>query len=105
MALTVAVPATAAPIERGHFEDAGNGVIEDFCGSEDDVHFDFTSWASFQYRTYPRGGLPYFRENAHLTNTLTNLSNGKVVTHVLDLVHKDTQVTDNQDGTLTIRDP
>ncbi|RZT20358.1 hypothetical protein EV649_3505 [Kribbella sp. VKM Ac-2569] len=103
LAMTAAVPAAAAPIERGHFEDAGNGVIEDFCGSGDDVHFDFTNWGSFQYRTNPRGGLPYFRENAHLTNTLTNLSNDKVVTHVLDLVHKDTQVTDNGDGTLTIR--
>jgi hypothetical protein len=103
LAMAVGVPASAAPIERGHFEDAGTGVIEDFCASGDDVSFDFHVSGSFQYRTNPTSGLPYFRENSQLTNTLTNLSNGKLIRHVLDLVHKDTQVTDNGDGTLTIR--
>jgi hypothetical protein len=103
LAMTAAVPASAAPIERGHFEDAGTGVLEDFCAGGDDVSFDFKVSGTFQYRTNPRSGLPYFRENSHLTNTLTNLTTGKLVRHVLDIVHKDTQVTDNGDGTLTIR--
>jgi hypothetical protein len=102
LAMTAVAPASAAPIEHGHFEDAGTGVIEDFCGSGDDVHFDFQVWGSFQYRENQLSGLPYFRETSHLTNTLTNLSNGKLIRHDIELQHKDVQVTDNGDGTLTI---
>src|SRR3954466_5903560 len=71
LAMTAVVPASAAPIDRGHFEDAGTGVIEDFCGSGDDVHFDFQVRGTFQYRANQGSGLPYFRETSHLTNTLT----------------------------------
>jgi hypothetical protein len=102
LAMTTAVPASATLILHEHFEDAGTGLIEDFCGSGDTVHFDFHVTGSFMYRGNQQDGLPYYREDDHLTNTLTNLSNGKTAFHQINVAHKDTQVTDNGNGTLTV---
>lgn len=102
LAMTTAVPASAAPILHEHFEDAGTGELLDFCGGGDTVTFDFHVSGTFMYRGNQQDGLPYYREDAHLTNTLTNLSNGKTAFHRINIAHKDTQVTDNGDGTLTV---
>lgn len=103
LAMTAVAPASAAPVERGHFEDTGTGVLDDFCGAGIAVGYDFTVWGSYLLRQSPRDGLLYGQEAGHLTNTLTNLSNGKLITHVVDSLNKDVNVTDNGDDTLTIR--
>jgi hypothetical protein len=104
LAMTAAaVPASAQPLEREHFEESGTGVIDDFCGAGIAVQFDFTVWGSFLLRPIGPDGLAYGQESVHLTNTLTNLATGSSVTHVLDYLSKDLKVTDNGDGTLTIR--
>jgi hypothetical protein len=49
-----------------------------------------------------RDGLVYFMENVHITETVTNLANGKSVSDESRTVQKDLHVIDNGDGTLTI---
>jgi hypothetical protein len=100
---TAVVPASAAPLEHVHFEESGTGVLEDFCGSGIAVTFDFHLEGSLLGRAIGPDGLVYSQRNSHLTNTLTNTATGEFVTHVINILDKDTKVTDNGDGTLTIR--
>jgi hypothetical protein len=101
LAMTAAAaPASAELIQRVNFVDTGTGVTE-FCGIT--AHYDFRLWGLFLVRRSGPDGLVYGMQPAHLTNTLTNLANGKSITHVVDSLDKDLKVIDNGDGTLTIR--
>lgn len=96
-----AAPASAKPIERGHFLDSGSEVESDFCGDLT-VRIDFEVRVSFLFNPHGPDGLAYFMENVHGWVSFTNVANGKTLTSVFDNVVKDLKVTDNGDGTLTI---
>ena len=94
--------AAAKPLEHEHFEDISSNVIEEFCGDltvREDV--DITGMFLFN----PRGsdGIPYGTATVHGSVSWTNLANDKSLTSVFNFVEKDLKITDNADGTFTIR--
>jgi hypothetical protein len=74
---TVTAQASAQPIERAHFHDAGSEVFTD-CGipllDEWDVMVNIVANA------HGPDGLVYFVQSFHGTDTLTNPANGKTFT-------------------------
>jgi hypothetical protein len=98
---TAVGPATAVPLERGHFHDSGSEVIEDFCGDLT-VQFDFEADGTFLFNAHGRDGLLYSSERVHVSRSWTNVANGLTLTQVFNTNSKDLKVTDNGDGTLTI---
>jgi hypothetical protein len=102
VAVAVAAPVTAAPLEQGTFHDEFSFIDPDFCGAGLTVRFDGVVDGRFLVTRRGRDGLVYFMENVHITETVTNLTNGKSVSDESRTVQKDLHVIDNGDGTLTI---
>lgn len=94
-----AVPASAAPLERGKFQDVFSEVVDE-CDLT--LLHEVDARGSFVGTTRGPDGLAYFTVNVHGTESWTNLATGKSYTHVFNFVDKDQKVTDNGDGTLTI---
>jgi hypothetical protein len=92
-------PAGAEPLEKGHFHDTGS-ELQRFCGLNLRYDFDVTG----SYRAVPQGrdGLIHFSENAHGTESFTNLATNKSLIHDFAGTVRDRKVVDNGDGTLTI---
>ena len=105
---TAVGPATAKPLERGHFQDSVSEEIEDFCASPDEqiagltVQHDLEVHGAFLFNTHGPDGLGYGLDTFHGTESFTNVDNGLSYTNVFTHVGKDLKVTDNGDGTLTI---
>jgi hypothetical protein len=95
-------PAAAEPLEQEHFHDSGSEVIEGFCGDLT-VRHDFEADVYFSVKPHGPDGLIYFAERFRRTDVWTNLANDKTFTLVNVGQDKDARVTDNGDGTLTIR--
>ena len=93
-------PAAAQPIERDHFQDSGTEVIN-LCGLR--VRESFEVSGSFLFKRQGSQLLAYAIEHFHGIVTRTNLANGKTLRETFNNVIKDQEVTDNGDGTLTIR--
>lgn len=96
----LAAPATAGPVDKGHFVDVRDDHVPDFCPTigvdvhiVEDVHF-----VDVQHN-----GDPFPRETVshQQTNTLTNIATGKALTEVLAGNVKVSGYTDNNDGTFT----
>jgi hypothetical protein len=102
VAVAVAAPVTAAPLEQGTFHDEFSFIDPDFCGAGLTVHFAGVVDGRFLVTRRGQDGLVYFMENIHITETVTNLANGKSVSDESRTVQKDLHVIDNGDGTLTI---
>jgi hypothetical protein len=103
-ALVLAVPALAEPgrvfKETVHVDDFN--LIEGFCDTDMVVQSHFV--ADVKVKAMPRGrdGLIYFANRLSITETFTNVDNGKFVVSTVNGIDKDLRVTDNGDGTLTI---
>jgi hypothetical protein len=103
-ALVVAVPALAEPgrvfKETVHIEEFNE--IDGFCGADMTVRSHFV--ADLTRKVMPRGrdGLAYFANHVRITETFTNVDNGKSIVSTANAIDKDLRVTDNGDGTLTI---
>ena len=103
VSMTLAVGASAKPIEHATFHDEGTFIDHDFCDVAGlDVQGDFVFDNRFLINPHGPDGLIYFHENYHVTTVFTNLANGNTVTSVERAIGKDLRVTDNGDGTLTI---
>jgi hypothetical protein len=102
VAVAMAAPAAAAPLEQGTFHDAFSFIEPDFCGAGIEVRFDVVVDGRFLVTRRGRDSLVYFMEHIHRTDTVTNLANGRTITDDERTVSKDVHVTDNGDGTLTI---
>lgn len=102
VAVVLAAPVTAAPLEHGTFHDEFSFIDPDFCGARLEVRFDGVADGRFLVTRRGRDGLVYFMENVHITETVANLANGKSVSDESRTVQKDLHVIDNGDGTLTI---
>ena len=97
--LVAGTPASAAPLDKGHFHDV---FIESFdCDgtpvdhvSEVDVNFLFNQRGSSDF--------PYYRESVRGTDTFTNLDTGGTYTNDFTGNSKDQTIVDNGDGTITI---
>jgi hypothetical protein len=102
VAVALAAPVAAAPLERGTFHDEFSFVDSDFCGAGLEVRFDGVAEGRFLVNRHGRDGLVYFMEGVHITETVTNLANGRSVSDESRTVQKDLHVVDNGDGTLSI---
>ena len=91
--------AAAAPLEKGHFHDVGSEPQE-LCDLDVQHDFDVTG----SYRAIPQGrdGLVHYGDHARGTESWTNLATHKSFSHSFSTATRDTKVTDNGDGTLTI---
>ncbi len=93
-------PASARPIDKGHFHDFPSGVI-DFCPG---ISAQFSGDVSGNFVFNQRGSspFPYFRESVHGTFVATNLETGGTFTNVFTANSRDHSIVDNGDGTITI---
>lgn len=106
VAMLLSLPATAfaKPIERERYHDSGSQITEDFCGFEGlTVHEQFDEYTNVTFNGRGRNGLAYFTGTVHGWASWTNVANDRTLTQIWDFVDKDQEVTDNGDGTLTIR--
>jgi hypothetical protein len=104
VAVTAASTATASaePVARERFHDSSSEVAEDFCGDLT-VQIDSVFDGSFLVNARGSDGLIHGAARIHGTETYTNLENDRTITIVTDVQERDQIVTDNGDGTLTIR--
>jgi hypothetical protein len=93
-------PATAKPIDKGHFHDVFTSDPYDCNGTpaQDavDVHVNFT------FNQRGSSPFPYYRESVHGTDVTTNLDTGGTFTNVFSVNSRDHTIVDNGDGTITI---
>ena len=94
--------AAAAPGEWQTSHSEFVEVNEDFCDVPGLTVRDEGSGDS-RDRDVIRGGLPYFEGHSVDTDVYTNLANGEFVTVVEQRNDRSVHVTDNGDGTLTVR--
>ena len=102
VAVAMAAPVAAAPLDQGTFHDEFSFIDPDLCGAGIEARIDGVVDGRFLVTRRGRDGLVYFMEHIHLTDTFTNLANGGTVTSDERSISKDVHVTDNGDGTLTI---
>ena len=102
VAVAMAAPVAAAPLEHGTFHDEFSFIDPDLCGAGLEVRFDVVVDGRFLVTRRGSDGLVYFMEGIHRTDTMTNLANGRTLTEDERTVQKDLHVTDNGDGTLTV---
>ena len=102
--LMTGAPASAAPIDKGHFIDAGS---EDFsCDSVAPAiptHHEFEASVKFVFNQ--RGGqnvFPYYRESVSGWDVFTNLDTGGTYSSKFTANSRDHKIVDNGDGTITI---
>lgn len=100
--VVLAAPVAAAPLERSTFHDEFSFTDPDFCGAGLEVRFDGVAEGRLLINRHGRDGLVYFLEHIHITETVTNLANGRSVSDESRTVQKDLHIVDNGDGTLTI---
>ena len=107
MSIAAAAPASAKPVEHDHFVDIDGKIAQEvdplFCAGIVDFLV-FHEWsAKGMVLLVERGdGLIYGKSAVQATDSWTNTLNGKTVTTTRSGQDRDTQVTDNGDGTLTI---
>ena len=97
--LFAGTPATAAPLDKGHFDDVFTNVFDcDGTPARDDgdVHINFL------LNQRGSGPFPYYRESVHGSVVTTNLNTGGTFTDVFTGNSRDHTIVDNGDGTITI---
>ena len=104
LALTGAVvgstPATAKPIDQGHFHDVFTGDVYDCDGTPAQDSGDVSG--NFVFNQRGSSPFPYYRESVHGTVVTTNLETGGTFTNVFTANSRDHSIVDNGDGTITI---
>jgi hypothetical protein len=100
VAVALAAPVAARPLDRGtyHFEDAF--VDDDFCGVGLTVEISVVVDGRFMFNK--RGSTAAFNSQEHRHETFTNPDNGNWIYDDFRVLANDLHVTDNGDGTLTI---
>ena len=98
--LLASAPATARPIDKGHFHDVFTSDVYDCDGTpaQDSVNVS----GNFVFNQRGSSPFPYYRESVHGTVVTTNLQNGGTFTNVFTANSRDHTIVDNGDGTITI---
>jgi hypothetical protein len=99
--LLVSAPATARPVEKGHFHDVFSETGDcDGTPIRDDgnVRGNFL----FNQRGGAKHPFPYYRESVRGTIVHTNLNTGGTFTEVFTANSRDHRIVNNGDGTITI---
>jgi len=93
-------PATAQPIDKGHFHDVSTSDVYDCNGTPARDSVDVSG--NFVFNQRGSSPFPYYRESVHGTVVTTNLDNGGTFTNVFTANSRDHTIVDNGDGTITI---
>jgi len=93
-------PATAKPIDKGHFHDVFTGDVYDCDGTPAQDSGDVSGNVVFNQRG--SSPFPYGRESVHGTVVTTNLETGGTYTNIFTANSRDHKIVDNGDGTITI---
>jgi hypothetical protein len=99
-AVLTSTPASAQPIDKGHFHDVFTSDVYDCDG----ISAQDSGDVSINFLLNQRGSsaFPYYRESVHGTGVTTNLDTGGTYTNVFSGGSRDHVITDNGDGTITI---
>jgi len=104
IALVLAGSASATILERGTFHDEFAERVSDFCDVDGlTVRLDTTVDGRFLVKTRGADRLAYYQEHLKVHQVITNVATREFVTEVDTVLNKDHRVTDNGDGTLTVR--
>jgi hypothetical protein len=98
--MLASTPATAAPIEKGHFHDVFTSDVYDCDGTPVQDSVDVS--VNFLFNLRGSSPFPYYRESLHGTVVHTNLNTGGTLTDVFAISNIDHTIVDNGDGTITI---
>ena len=93
-------PATARPIDKGHFHDVFTGDVYDCDGTPAQDSGDVSG--NFVFNQRGSSPFPYYRESVRGTVVTTNLETGGTYTNVFTANSRDHTIVDNGDGTITI---
>jgi hypothetical protein len=93
-------PATAKPIDKGHFHDVFTSDVYDCDGTPAQDSGDVSG--NFLFNQRGSSPFPYFRESVRGTVVTTNLETGGTYTQVFTSNSRDHTIVDNGDGTITI---
>jgi hypothetical protein len=93
-------PASAQPIDKGHFHDASTSDVYTDCGFRAQDSVDVSG--NFVLNQRGSSPFPYYRESIHGTVVSTNLETGGTYTNVFTANTKDQTIVDNGDSTITI---
>ena len=103
-AVTLAAAASAGQAFRDTIHVEDTFTEEDFCDAPGlDVEISLVLDQRIHVVPHGRDRLDYFVQHSTVTDVFTNLATGESVTGVVTVNEKDKRVTDNGDGTLTIR--
>ena len=93
-------PASARPIDKGHFHDDFTSDVYDCDGipAQDSGNVS----GNFVFNQRGSSPFPYYRESVRGTVVTTNLDTGGTFTNVFTANSKDQTIVDNGDGTITI---
>jgi hypothetical protein len=93
-------PATAKPIDKGHFHDVFTSDVYDCDGTQAQDGGDVSG--NFVFNQRGSSAFPYFRESVRGTIVTTNLENDCTYTNVFTANSRDHTIVNNGDGTITI---
>lgn len=93
-------PASARPIDKGHFHDEFTGDVFDCNGTPAQDTVDVKG--NFLFNLRGSSPFPYYRESVHGTVVTTNLDTGGTYTNVFTSNGRDHRIVNNGDGTITI---
>ena len=93
-------PATAQPIDKGHFHDVFTGDPYDCNGTPARDSGDVSG--NFVFNQRGSSPFPYYGESVRGTVVTTNLKTGGTYTNVFTANSRDHTIVDNGDGTITI---
>jgi len=93
-------PATAKPIEKGHFHDVFTSDVYNCDGTPAQDSGNVSG--NFLFNQRGSSPFPYYRESVHGTVVTTNLDTGGTYTNVFTANTRDHTIVDNGDGTITI---
>lgn len=99
VALGTSTPATAAPIDKGHFHDVFTNFFD--CDGTP-VREDGDVSGNFLFNLRGSSEFPYYRESVRGTIVWTNLNTGGTFSTSFTANGKDQTIVDNGDGTITI---
>ena len=98
--MLASTPATAAPIDKGHFHDIFTTDVYDCDGTPAQDSGDVSG--NFVFNQRGSSPFPYYRESVRGTVVTTNLATGGTFTNVFATSNVDLTIVDNGDGTTTV---
>ena len=98
--MLTSTPATARPIDKGHFQDIFTSDVYDCDGTPAQDSGDVSG--NFVFNQRGSSPFPYYRESVRGTVVTTNLATGGTYTNVFTANGRDHTIVDNGDGTITI---